>query len=141
MLTEPSAITEAFWQHRAELWTSVPEVAGGANAVLDAYFEQRTAAFAQRPPVGRGRLSQLILRGKGAAPGVDQEPYELHQYGMGFVATLPAQAFHATAMEGGDPAGPLGPSVDLLIWIPKASGTQPADGMRGLQLPSYLRRS
>ena len=43
-------------------------------------------------------------------------------------------------MEGGDPDGVLGPSVDLLIWIPKASGTQPADGMRGLQLPSCLRR-
>jgi hypothetical protein len=28
----------------------------------------------------------------------------------------------------------------LLIWIPKASGTQPADGMRGPQLPSCLRR-
>ena len=41
---------------------------------------------------------------------------------------------------GGDPDGPLGPSVDLLIWIPKASGTQPADGMRGLQLPSCMRR-
>ena len=86
-----------------------------ASAVLDAYFEQRTAAFAQRRPVGRDRLSQLILRGKGAAPGVDQEPYEVYHFGVGFVATLLAQAFHATAMEGGDPDGPLGPSVDLLI--------------------------
>ena len=56
------------------------------------------------------------------------------------MASLLAQAFHATETEGGDPHGALGPSVDLLIWIPKASGTQPADGMRGLQLPSCLRR-
>ena len=77
MLTDPSAITEALWQHRAGLWTSVPEVTGGASAVLDAYFEQRTAVFAQRPPIGRDRLSQLILRGKGSAPGVDQEPIPL----------------------------------------------------------------
>ena len=140
MLTEPGAITEALWQHRAELWTSVPEVTGGARAVLAAYFEHRTAVFPQRPPVGRARLSQLILRGKGAAPGADQEPYEVYHYGVDFVASLLAQAFHATDTEGGDPDGALGPSVDLLIWIPKASGTQPADGMRGLQLPSCMRR-
>ena len=69
VLTEPGAITEALWQHRADLWTSVPEVTAGARAVLDAYFEQRTAVFPQRPPIGRARLSQLILRGKGSAPG------------------------------------------------------------------------
>jgi hypothetical protein len=123
VLTEPGAITEALWQHRADLWTSVPEVTAGARAVLDAYFEQRTAVFPQRPPIGRARLSQLILRGKGSAPGEDQEPYEVYHYGVDFVASLLAQAFHATEMEGGDPDGVLGPSVDLLIWIPKASGT------------------
>ena len=124
----------------AELWTSVPEVTAGATAVLDAYFDGREAVFPARPPVGRARLSRLILRGKGSAPGVDQEPYEIYHYGVGFVSALLAQAFHATDREDGDPGSVLGPSVDLLIWIPKASGTQPADGMRGLQLPGCLRR-
>ena len=140
VLTEPAAITEALWQHRAELWTSVPEVTAGARDVLAAYFADRSAVFPSGPPVGRERLSRLILRGKGSAPGVDQEPYEVYHYGVGFVSALLAQAFHATNMDDGDPDAVLGPSVDLLIWIPKASGTQPADGMRGLQLPCCLRR-
>ena len=109
---------------------------------MDSYFSGREATFPERAPVGRRRIVRHILRARGSAPGVDQEPYELYHYGVRFVAALLAQVFHAAGVDDGGHllARVLGHSIDLLAWIPKGPGTQQADGVRGLQLPTCMRR-
>ena len=60
--------------------------------------------------------------------------------GVNFTAHLLAQAFHAAGISEEALDRVLGPSIDLLLWIPKKAGLFTADAQRPLQLPPCLRR-
>ena len=71
---------------------------------------------------------------------MDGIPYEALAPGADFVAELLGQFLAAAEVGEAELALALGPSEDLLVWIPKA---QPADTpglLRPLQLPTCLRR-
>ena len=140
LITEPTAVDQALWDSRADIWGSAPPVPHGGRALLRAYFRGRSAIFPAAMPVRRAVLLGRILAGAGSAPGVDDEPYEVYHYGANFMVCLLAQACHATGMDDDALEAALGPSVDLLIWIPKSATAETTGEMRGLQLPTCLRR-
>ena len=128
------------WRSRQSIWGTCPPVPAGASRVLDSYFEQRAAEFPSHPAPRFGSLAAVALAPAGAAPGVDNEPYELYQVGARFVANLLGQALYAADSSDADFLRVVGASVDLLIWIPKKLAPRVAGDMRPLQLPTCFRR-
>ena len=71
---------------------------------------------------------------------MDGEPYEVYHVGSRFVAALLAQGTYAADMSDTLLEAVLGPSVDLLVWIPKHPGAEWPSDLRPLQLPTCFRR-
>lgn len=63
-------------------------------------------------------------------------PYEVFHCGARFVVALLAGCGHAAAHGPDVLARALGPSVDLLVWIPKSPAAASPGEMRPLQLPA-----
>ena len=63
--TDPGRILDSLWRHRADLWTSVPELPASGAALLDRYFAGRQATFAPQGPTSRARITRHILRAGG----------------------------------------------------------------------------
>ena len=61
-----------------------------------------------------------MLAPSGSAPGVDGEPCEVCHFEVRFVACLIAQGMYAAGMSDTLLDAVLGPSIDLLVWIPRA---------------------
>jgi len=132
---------EAFmWQSRQAMWGTRPALPGGAAAVLDAYFEQRSADVPARPTPSEALVRGVVLASRNSAPGEDGIPYELYHWGVSFVACLLREA---VCMADDDVDGLqelLGPAVDLLVWIPKPDAGKGPSALRPLQLPTCIRR-
>ena len=71
---------------------------------------------------------------------MDGIPYELYHWGALFFAALVAQGLWVAADGEGDICMIIGPSVDLLMWIPKPDTTPGPDALRPLQLLTCMRR-
>ena len=141
-ITSPAAIEQALWDSRRAVWRNVPDMPPAARDVLDAYFHGRgpVEGLPAGPTVDLARLRRLVRESGGSAPGVDGIPYEALAPGATFVAELLGQ-YWAAAMTGpGELARALGPSEDLLVWIPKAPPADRPGLLRPLQLPTCLRR-
>ena len=108
--------------------------------MLDHYFQQRRLNPDMVTVPGWASLAASVLRPAGSAPGLDGEPYEVYHMGARFVVCLLGQAFHAAQHDDAALDAVLGPSVDLLVWIPKHPAAEDPAGMRPLQLPTCFRR-
>jgi len=140
LITEPGAVDQILWESRAGIWGAAPPLPREGQALLRNYFQHRRTTFPPRMPARRPVLMGRILAAMGSAPGADDEPYEIYHYGTNFMSYLLGQACHATSLGDSHLETVLGPSVDLLIWIPKTATAETTDEMRGLQLPSCFRR-
>ena len=110
-------------------------------SLLNAYFRsRRPVALPPAPRPCWRRLLGLVLKPGGSAPGVDGEPYEVYHLGARFIACLLGQALIAAGLGDGELDAALGPSVDLLVWIPKNADSEVPNDLRPLQLPSCVRR-
>ena len=96
--------------------------------------------MANTSPPSFEEIAKTILSMGGSAAGCDGWPYEVFHLGVNFVAHLLAQAFHAAGMSREHLEAVLGPSIDLLLWIPKKANSETPDAQRPLQLPPCLRR-
>jgi hypothetical protein len=134
--TRPGDIQETLWESRAPLWQSVAETAPAAGPLLGAYASElpKDVAPGLSPP-SFSQIARCILRAGGSAPGCDGWPYEVYHMGVNFTAHLLAQAFHAAGISIEALDRVLGPSIDLLLWIPKKEGLTTTDAQRPLQLP------
>ena len=137
----PAKMDDELWASRADIWGTVPGLPPEALRLLRAYFAHRGRAnLPMRPNPTWGNLNALILAPAGSAPGVDGEPYDVYHVGSRFVAALLAQGTFAADMSDGLLEMVLGPSVDLLVWIPKQPGAEWPNDLRPLQLPTCFRR-
>ena len=139
-VTRPQDVEALLWASREHIWAATPATMAAGAHVLDQYFDGRSADFPEEPPWGADELARHILRCSGSAAGVDGVPYELYHFGVNFTVCLLQCAWIAARDRPRDLECILGPSVDLLIWIPKASQLPTPNGLRGLQLPSCVRR-
>ena len=139
-VTQPQEVEALLWDSRAPIWAATPATMAAGGAVLDQYFEGRSAEFPDEPPWGADELARHVLRCAGSAAGADGIPYELYHFGLNFTVCRLQCAWIAARDRPGDLEVILGPSVDLLIWIPKSGQTPTPNGLRGLQLPSCIRR-
>ena len=71
-------------------------------------------------PVWEG-LATAVLVPAGSAPGLDCEPHEVYHFGTRFVSCLLGQAVFAAELGDAELLLALGPSVDLLVLIPKST--------------------
>ena len=109
----------------------------------------RSNNITQIPRASLRFLRGCILSAHGSAPGVDGRPYEIYHLHPQLFACLRQQAFLCLPDEPlRDPWGLekspldqiLGPPVDLLVWIPKATLAHLISQQRPLQLPNCLGR-
>ena len=136
-----AGMDDELWNSRADIWGTSPGLPPEATRLLRIYFSHSGRAnLPRRPAPTGGKLCALILAPAGSAPGVDGEPYEAYHVGSRFVAALLAQGTYAADMSDELPALVLGPSVDLLVWIPKHPGAEWPNDLRPLQLPTCFRR-
>ena len=136
-----SKMDDELWHSRADIWGTAPGLPPEALRLLQAYFSHRGRAnLPPRPMPTWGKLNALILAPAGSAPGVDGEPYEVYHVGSRFVAALLAQGTYAADMSDALLCAVLGPSVDLLVWIPKHPGAEWPNDFRPLQFPTCFRR-
>ena len=133
-------IDEALWESRADIWCSLPASPAFGERVLDAYFRERGPSPPVELPLAWRRLASTVLGPGGSAPGLDGEPYEVYHYGVRFVSALLGQALHAAQDHPDLLDVVLGPSIDLLAWIPKVPGADQVHTLRPLQLPPCFRR-
>ena len=63
-----------------------------------------------------------------SAPGLDCIPYKVFRACPSFFAHMIGKAFYILGNESLSIEGPLGPSHDLSIWIPKKEGADTAAG-------------
>ena len=77
-----------------------------------------------------------MLHAGGSAPGLDGIPYDVLHHGAGLVGALTCQAHHLAHRGTHLAALAIGPAADLLVWIPKAEGSETTDGCRPFQPPS-----
>ena len=140
-VTEPADIEALLWQSRAPIWDAVPDKPAAADRLLDSYFATRAALH---PPtlddVTNLALANSVLHGKHSAPGGDGMPYEFLHGGLAFVVPLLGGLLRTSERGYQTLQNALGPSIDLLVWIPKTGKPPTPDGLRGLQLPTVLRR-
>ena len=132
---------DKLWNSRADIWGTVPGLPTEAARLPRIYFPHRGRANLPAKPASTwGKLCALILAPAGSAPGVDGEPWEAYHVGSRFVAALLAQGTYAADMSDELLTVVLGPSVDLLVWIPKHPGAEWPNDLRPLQLPTCFRR-
>ena len=139
---DPKKIDDTLWQSRSSIWGSSPPVPPDAERVLQHYFrcDERDLSAADIPRPGWDDIAEGILQPQASAPGIDGIPYEAYHLGLRLTTCLIGQFFH---LAGTDPERldrALGPSSDLLVWIPKYDGADTPSGLRPLQLPTTLRR-
>ena len=128
------------WRNRQGNWGTLPQSPRGADAILDEYFRERRAAIPAEPRIGERRIRGLVLACKGSAPGVDGIPHELYHWGAFFVAALLAQTLWVADSGEEGISVIIGPSVDLLMLIPKLDTTPGPNSLRPLQRPTCMRR-
>lgn len=139
-VTQPEEVEALLWNSRAHIWASSPDTMTAGAEVLNQYFQERRATFPDDPPWDALVLARHILRCGGSAAGADGSPYELYHHGLNFTVCLLQCAWIAARDSPTDLESALGPSIELLVWIPKPGQTPTSNGFRGLQLPSCLRR-
>ena len=134
-------VDDELWDSQADIWGTVPGLPPEALRLLRIYFTHRGRAnLPRRPAPTRVKLCALILAPAGSAPGVGGEPREAYHIGSRFVAALLAQGTYAADMSDELLCLVLGPSVDLLVWIPKHPGAEWPSELGPLQLPACFRR-
>ena len=120
---------DELWEDRAALWASAPPVPAGGDAILEHYFRQRRAQFPASPCVHPGAVARILLHAGGSAPGLEGVPYELLQHGVAFISHLIVQAHYIAQLYPHMLSITLGPSTDLLAWIPKSGGEASAESV------------
>ena len=147
--TDKQAVGEALVETRAEIWFGRDEHRVEVEKLLGAYARDKNPRLPESPNPGYRFLRGCILAAQGSAPGADGAPYEIYHLHPQLFAALLAQAFHLLPhIDREDPLGPsggqlgiiLGPSIDLLLWIPKVAGDDRVGQQRPLHLPTTIRR-
>ena len=148
-LTDPHAIGRELMGTRETIWFSNSPCLPDSSKILAAYQRQRRHGIPSQPPATLRFLRGCVLSAYGSAPGTDGEPYEVYHLHPQLFAAILQQAFLLLPNEARrDPWGlhlshldrVLGPSIDLLVWIPKVAGEYLSTMQRPLQLPTCRRR-
>eukprot|EP00972_Heterocapsa_arctica_P038685 5700624-Heterocapsa_arctica.AAC.1 len=82
----------------------------------------RHADLPATPAPSMRAISASILSASGSAPGCDNTPYDIFNFGTNFTAHLLGQAMHAAQKGEWILARVLGTNTDVLLWIPKKEG-------------------
>ena len=139
----------ALVETRAEIWFKREGQLADADKILEAYSKNKDHKLPPKPKVKYRLLRGCILMAQGSAPGVDGTPYEIYHLHPQLFAALLAQAFRLlpeaenTQLLGSPDSildMVLGPSIDLLLWIPKVVGDERVGNQRPLHLPTTMRR-
>ena len=139
--TRPASMDRVLFGSRANIWTTAPPGPPCGRHLLSCYTLRRGRLRADLPArPDWDRLIALVLAPAGSPPGIDGIPYEAYYVGAWFVACLLGQGVHAAEHCDDLLAHVLGPSTDLLVWIPKIPDPRVPNDLRPLQLPTCLRR-
>ena len=139
-IEDAERIEAVLWRGREDIWSKFPDCPPAAEQALTAYFRDRTANFPGSPRPNLEALVGTVLGPSASAPGWDGHPYELYHVGSRFVANLLGQAHYAAEFSDELLLDVLGPSEDLLVWIPKKEGARQGGHFRPLELPTCLQR-
>ena len=148
-LDQEEATGAALVDTRAHIWFSKDPCQPQDSSLLDGYVHTRKHGLSEHLSIGYSFLRACIMSMAGSAPGVDGAPYEVYHLHPQLFAVLLWQAFSLLPkVAASDPWGMagkildtiLGPSIDLLLWIPKVIGDHRVGQQRPLQLPTTLRR-
>ena len=143
------AAGKALIETRGEIWFSRGDTVEDASLFLQAYCHGRRHGVPIKIPITLTMLRGCVLRACGSAPGVDGTPYEAYHLHRPFFAAILGQVFLCLSEnQRNDPRGflassldvVLGPSIDLLVWIPKTAWDHRVTQQRLLQLPNCMRR-
>ena len=140
LVSDPWDVHSTLWKNRDGIWNYAPPIIDVGKDVLAEYFARRRATFPARPAPSAARIASIILQQGGSAAGREDQPYEVFHHGIVFVLNLLAQSLYAAELGEEWLELVLGPSIDLLVWIPKIVDALLAEEMRPLQLPTCLRR-
>ena len=155
LTADPVATAEALLGTRQAIWFARPPEVEGDRGVLAAYMHGRRHSVAARPDLSLPRIRGAVLAPAGSGVGADGTPYEVYHLHPHLIACLLGQGLLAVELVADQllavrphPQCParallariLGPSVDLLIWIPKSLTDDSVGGQRPLNLPTCLRR-
>jgi len=77
-LTRFSDAEACMWMSRKDIWDSLPNLPGGADAVLDSYFDGRTAHFPGCHSLTDDTIRGVVLASRDSAPVGDGIPYEIY---------------------------------------------------------------